>query len=261
MADRHSISIGDTFNRWTYLGQDRRANKRTFALFRCSCGTERIVSKSSVIHGESKSCGCQRIDSAKRVHTTHGQSRAGSGSAYASWESMMRRCYKQYASRYDLYGGRGIEVCERWHKFENFLEDMGRRPVGKTLDRYPDKNGNYEPGNCRWATQTEQMYNTRDAHEVEYCGTKTTTGDLAIASGVSIDTIRYRLNQGLPVEQVIDPNSRRERLISHDGRSMSMTAWEKHLGLNRGTIQTRLRRGKSIEEALAPARWKRRKKS
>lgn len=84
---------------------------------------------------------------------THGLSKTPT---YRTWESMKRRC----SSMNKNYGARGIKVCQRWNRFENFFADMGLRPAGKTLDRI-DVNGNYEPGNCRWATQSEQMLNTR----------------------------------------------------------------------------------------------------
>jgi hypothetical protein len=74
---------------------------------------------------------------------------------------MKQRCLNPNNKNYKDYGGDGITVCERWIKFENFLEDMGERPIGTTLDRFPNKRGNYEPGNCRWATLSEQNKNRR----------------------------------------------------------------------------------------------------
>lgn len=82
---------------------------------------------------------------------------------YRTWRTMKNRCLNPNVDNYRFYGGRGITVCARWRdSFEAFLADMGERPEGKTLDRFPNKNGNYEPGNCRWATMVEQMQNTRN---------------------------------------------------------------------------------------------------
>ena len=81
---------------------------------------------------------------------------------YSAWLAMRQRCYNPKSQRFKYYGGRGIKICSRWlTSFDNFIEDMGRRPKGKSLDRI-DVDGDYEPNNCRWATQTEQIVNRRD---------------------------------------------------------------------------------------------------
>jgi hypothetical protein len=93
------------------------------------------------------------------INTRHGQARDGKRTpTYLSWQNMRQRCNNPNVPRWANYGGRGITVCARWNSFESFLADMGERPEGKTLDRV-DNDGNYEPGNCRWATSAEQMGN------------------------------------------------------------------------------------------------------
>lgn len=115
----------------------------------CICGNTVIVNGGHLRSGTIKSCGClQRLPFR---HTL----------TYSSWNSMKSRCLNPKFPKYKNYGGRGIKICERWMKFDNFLEDMGERPEDKTLDRYPNNDGNYEPGNCRWATSAEQQHHRK----------------------------------------------------------------------------------------------------
>lgn len=100
----------------------------------------------------------KRVDVDKRVK--HGHAGRNPSPTYSTWYNMMTRCFNPKSSKFHVYGGAGITVCERWKEFSNFLEDVGHRPSQKhSLDRYPNKSGNYEPGNVRWATQSEQCRN------------------------------------------------------------------------------------------------------
>ena len=130
--------------------------KRVYWLCSCDCGQLRVVIKSNLMSGNSRSCRC--TGSPK-----HGRPRRdGRSREYHSWYNMKTRCSNEKYPGWKNYGGRGIAVCVRWkNSFENFLADMGQRPENTTLDRYPNPDGNYEPGNCRWATAKQQQETAR----------------------------------------------------------------------------------------------------
>jgi hypothetical protein len=119
---------------------------------------------------------------------------------------MLNRCFNPNTEQFANYGKRGITVCERWDSFENFLADMGEKPEGKSLDRYPDFNGNYDPGNCRWATQTQQIRNKRNTARVIYEGQEISLAELCEQKGLKLRKIRQRLSRGgMSLEDALKP--------------------------------------------------------
>lgn len=113
---------------------------------------------------------------------------------YARWAAMIQRVTNPTNVRWEHYGGRGIDVCERWRDFDNFVADMGECPDGLTLDRL-DNDGDYEPGNCRWATRTEQNRNNRRTHMITYDGRTQSMSAWAEEIGMNYKTLERRLNQ------------------------------------------------------------------
>lgn len=157
---------GKRFYRWVVI----KSAKRRYWVCKCDCGSVEIVHGSSLVDGRSQSCGCwkkevsrERLRNQSRGNTyrkTHGMSYTAE---HRAWSHAKGRCRCETDAAWKNYGGRGIQMCERWfNSFEAFLEDVGPRPSPEhSLDRYPDNNGNYEPGNVRWATNLEQQANTR----------------------------------------------------------------------------------------------------
>ena len=180
---------------------------------KCSCGSLWQGLIYSLFNGVTRSCGCllsERAASLGRARATHGYAGSGKSPEYRSWLSMKARCLNPRAINYGDYGGRGIQLCERWKDdFTAFLADVGPRPAtGYSLDRI-DVNGNYEPGNVRWATRDDQARNRRDNRFLTHCGETLTITDWSRKLGINRHTIAWRLDRGLPVTTALSVGAKR----------------------------------------------------
>lgn len=195
---------GHTFGRLTVLGRSQRRTKWQIHWdCVCECGNTCDVGGKSLRTGDVRSCGCLRKESIAAIGrraAKHGKTGTG---AYESWAAMKYRCSNSNHMHFDNYGGRGIKVCERWLSFENFYEDMGDRPEGMTLDRYPDFDGDYEPNNCRWATSIEQSNNKRNSHIISHNGETRTMTQWAKHLGIRPGTLSERIRKGWSIEDVL----------------------------------------------------------
>jgi hypothetical protein len=160
------FEIGDRHGRLVVLGRAESGRHGVTVRVRCDCGTETTALLSNMRSGRKQSCGCLRDERIAAVgvrNRRHGHAAGRRSPTYMTWRAMLGRCYRPSIRGWEYYGGRGVTVCDRWREsFEIFLEDMGERPAGRTLDRI-DPEGNYEPGNCRWSTLSEQRRNRRVA--------------------------------------------------------------------------------------------------
>lgn len=192
-----NISVGARYGRLVVVGPEtRRLGERAMPCL-CDCGKESVIRISSLNSGVTQSCGCYRMEMSRAANSLKKgiprkpkkQERAPE---YGSWSMMIQRCKNPNHDAYPNYGGRGISVCDRWTLFENFLADMGSRPDGMTIER-DDVNGNYEPGNCRWATRAEQNRNRRDSNPIEFRGKSQLLSEWARELGISKITLRKRI--------------------------------------------------------------------
>ncbi len=219
MAETDSIVIppqvkdltGHVIGRWTvlkYLGTDKHGHARWDC--QCLCGTRRAVLSSSLVRRISLSCGCRNREVATALSTTHGKSETPE---HQIWCHMRSRCHIPTDTGYHNYGGRGITVCDEWREsFAAFFEDMGERPSSEhSIDRI-DNDGNYEPGNCRWATTKEQARNTRRSRMLTLNGKTMCVTDWAKEIGLTPSALLYRLRLGWSVERVLTEPRRHRHL-------------------------------------------------
>lgn len=170
-----------------YLGNSRW-------LCECECGNNKEVINYNLTRGFTKSCGCFNSQSSAKRNTTHGMSES---SEYNVWSLMIKRCTNEKSRDYIWYGGQGIRVCDRWiNDFSAFYEDMGARPSRKhSIDRI-NIDGDYDPNNCRWATQLQQANNKRNNHFLTAFGETKTIAEWSrdIRCLVSYTALRARIN-------------------------------------------------------------------
>lgn len=198
---------GKRFGKLVVIGLAGIVNRKTQWTAVCDCGNKTIVAGSTLNCGNTKSCGCLRreiglINGANRK--THGMSKTPT---YSSWKAMHSRCYKKSDISYRNYGGRGIKVCARWNSFDIFWADMGTAPEGMSIDR-EQINGDYEPSNCKWSTNTEQGRNTRVNRIINAFGKSLPLASWAEIYGTKPDTIAKRLDRGFDAETAISKPTR-----------------------------------------------------
>jgi hypothetical protein len=203
LTGRRGIDItGKVFGRLTVSAYAGIFEGSTWWHCECSCGVSKPVKATYLFTGHTSSCGCLQLERIANLNKSHGLSKAPE---YRIWSGMISRCTNEKSDGFKYWGGRGIAVCDRWRDFANFMADMGPRPSrGHSLDRYPDQDGNYEPGNVRWATRKQQARNTS-----------------------------------------------RNRMITRDGRTLSVPDWAEEVSIPYQTINQRLAAGWTIEDALA----------
>ena len=207
--------IGQKFNRWTVIAtSDIRKNNRPAHLCRCDCGTEKVLLLSMLKNGSSKSCGCYNREQSSKKHKTHGLTKMP---IYTVWKNMLKRCLYEGSKDYYLYGARGISVCDRWLKFQNFFDDIGDVPFALAqLDRI-DCDGNYEPDNCRWSTATENMRNRRGNNYITFEGETHCVTEWEEKCGMPRNMITTRLKAGWDLFKAMNTPPKKTGIAAREG--------------------------------------------
>lgn len=199
---------GKRCGRLTVIRRDIAAGSPTRWVCRCDCGREISTYGKLLRSGHSGSCGCLKRDRTIEHFTTHGESHSRE---YRAWSAAKTRCYNTKLSQYRDYGGRGIVMEEPWRSdYTAFLHDMGRCPVGYTLDRI-NNDGPYAPGNCRWAARTTQTSNTRQNRYLTHNGHTLAMSEWSRRSGIPYYALKMRLNRGWAVDKALTTPPREQR--------------------------------------------------
>lgn len=191
--------VGRKFGRLAVVARSAARSSRILWECRCDCGAAATVAANNLSSGNTKSCGCLLIE-VKRSAKKHGHAKAKSAE-YKIWCDMRHRCAD--IDNKD-YGGRGIAVCDRWEDFGAFYSDMGKRPRRTDTIERIDNDGDYEPGNCRWATRREQANNRRSNRIVEFRGAPMPLKDAARLAGLPYLAVWLRIvRRGWSVQRAL----------------------------------------------------------
>lgn len=184
---------GQRFGQWLVAGSHVRTHNKTLWLCRCDCGTKRHVNGAELRNGKSTNCGCVRRAKVAARNYKHGM---GSTALHARWQGMIARCENPNHKGYKRYGAKGITVCGRWREsFTAWLADMGPPPSPRHTIERKDNRGNYEPGNCVWATNKENCNNTSRNRVIEHDGLQLTLSQWSERTGIEHHTIAYRIDR------------------------------------------------------------------
>lgn len=198
---------GKRFGSWFVTGgAEKSPAGRARWLCRCDCGAEHAVLACHLVSGASTKCrACYFATNRGAAHSSfkHGQRRAGG--IYRVWCNIIQRCENPNNEAYGNYGGRGITICERWRNdFAAFAADMGPRPTDRhEIDRYPDNDGPYAPGNCRWALHADNMMNTRRAIIVGFRGERTPLSLACSRAGLNYHSAKWAIYRGRPFGEIV----------------------------------------------------------
>lgn len=202
---RRDDLVGRKFGRWLVVGYSHTKNGRAYWNCVCECGGSKLVNTGDLNSGDSTSCGCFKIENAKVLYTKHGRRDTPE---FDAWVHLRQRCYNKNDSAYKNYGKKGIIVCDEWldeeRGFINFYNHIGDRPSPiHSVDRYPNKYGNYEPGNVRWATPKQQANNKTNNVIFEFNGVKGTISQICDLVELDQSYVRLRLRRGWALEKAL----------------------------------------------------------
>jgi hypothetical protein len=263
---------GQRFGRLTVLArapsfsEGASARLRTAWHARCACGQETTVRGKDLTSGAIRSCGCLGSEVKSKKATTHGYSHKGM-SEYSTWVDIRKRCRSPNSRQYRDYGGRGISICERWAKFENFLADIGRKPSPKhTIERI-NNDGPYAPWNCHWgATRRQQNNNKRNNRRITINGRTQTVAQWALEANISYGLLHSRLQRRWRSERLLlrgrqkpvkkqQPIKRKDNhFISLGDTTLTITEWARRLRTSGAVLRGRIKRGWPVERLLTPPR-------
>lgn len=244
------ITQNQTFHKLTVIGDGQRSSDGHYQCqCRCECGHEFPVRPKYLIEGTTTQCRyCTRKNPPGRKHGMKWSRE------YTCWQQMKDRCLNPNSYMFSHCGGRGISIFPEWiSDFSAFYRDVGPRPEGTSLDRI-NNDGNYEPGNVRWATRSEQARNKRNNRYLESHGKRLTIGDWAKSLGISQQSIYRHLKKGKSFDWIVahfsDPsyeNPCRSKDLTYEGVTQSILRWSQDLGVFPHSIRNHLNKGRPFE--------------